>query len=162
MPRGGRRAGAGRKPKGHDRGVLLGMDGTRRDVEVRLPPAVAPEVRQGLLEPPKDLPDLVKVCWRELAASAIEERTLVPATAAGFVELCIRLANVRALDARIAHVGVATQDSLPYLKERRGQAAQLATSLKDFKLSAFGKPATQDKPKPAANPWGAVAPAQAR
>ena len=138
-------------------GVVLGMDGSRRGAGSELPPAIPAEVRAGLLEPARHLPEPVKACWRELAPRAIEERTLVPATEAGFVELCLRLANVRALDSRIELLGIGTQDSLPYLKERRGQSAQLATSLKDFKLSAFGKPATSDKPKPAANPWAALA-----
>jgi hypothetical protein len=156
VPRGGHRVGAGRKPR-PKAAVVLDMDGIRREPASDLPPAASPEERAGLLDPPPGTLDVVKACWRELAPKAIAERTLVPSTEAGFLELCIRMANVRALDDRIQLLGIGTQDSLPYLKERRGQAAQMASSLKDFKLSAFGKPATSDKPKPAANPWGAIA-----
>lgn len=129
--------------------MVLGMDGTRRQAD--LPPAVPPEQRAGLLEPPGGLSEAAQGCWRAWAPKALDERTLTPATEAGFRELCIRMANVQAIDDRIALLGIGTQDSLPYLKERRGQSSQLASSLKDFKLSAFGKPATSEKPMPAAN-----------
>lgn len=161
MPRGGARVGAGRKPKGTPR--VLGLDGLPKwPSRVPLPPALAPEEKAELLQPPDDLPEHIRECWKELAPHAIEQRTLTPATEAGFVELCIRLSNVRAMDKRIAHLGIQSQDALPYLKERRGQAAQLGISLKDFKLTAFGKPATSEKPKPAANPWEAIASGQGR
>ncbi len=156
MPSGGRRIGAGRKPKQPNGGVVLGLDGVRRVRGAELPPAVPPEVREALLEPPADLPEAAKACWRVWAPKVLEERTLTPATEAGFRELCVRMAIVQALDDRIAVLGIATQDALPYLKERRGQGGQLAVALKDFKLTAFGKPATSEKPKPAANPFAAL------
>lgn len=158
MPRGGRRPGAGRKPK--QTAVVLGMDGNRLPATPQLPPAVSEAERDGLLEPPTDLQDSAKACWRAWAAQALEERTLTPATEPGFRELCLRMANVKALDERILLLGVGTQDSLPYLRERRGQAAQLNVSLKDFKLSAFGKPMTSDIPAPAfrTNEWAAFNP----
>lgn len=156
MPRGGRRPGAGRKPKTGGATVLR-MDGTPHAGAPDLPPAVGPAERASLLTPPKDLSAAAKTCWRQWAPRALDELTLTPSTEAGFRELCIRMANVRAIDRRIARLGIASQDALPYLRERRGQAAQLNTSLKDFKLSAFGKPATSEKPKPtAANPFTQV------
>jgi hypothetical protein len=133
------------------------MDGSRQKRGTELPPALSTEERVGLSEPPADLAEAPATCWRIWAPKALAERTLTPATEAGFRELCLRMANVQALDARIALLGIATQDSLPYLKERRGQAAQMAASLKDFKLSAFGKPATSEKPKPAVNPFAHLA-----
>lgn len=159
MPRGGYRAGSGRKPGSRPNGgIVLGMDGGRyRPSSTRLPPALSEEERAGLQEPPAELPEPVKACWRELAGWALAERTLTPATEPGFVELCWRLANVRAIDQRIELLGIATQDALPYLKERRGQASQLGASLKDFKLTAFGRPATSDKPKAAVNPFAGIA-----
>jgi hypothetical protein len=157
MPRGGRRPGAGRKPGRPKGGVVLGMDGSRQVRGAELPPAVPVEVRAGLMEPPGDLVEAARVCWRAWAEFALSERTLTPATAAGFRHLCIQMAVVQALDDRIAVLGVATQDALPYLAARRGQAIQLAASLKDFKLTAFGKPATSEKPMKAANPFGQVA-----
>ena len=157
MPRGGRRPGAGRKP-GAGKGIVLDLDGKRRPPKNELPPAVSNTERESLLEPPTDLSDGAKVCWRAWAPQALEERTLTPATEPGFREMCIRMSIVQELDKRIALLGIGTQDSLPYLRERRGQASQLSASLKDFKLSAFGKPATAETPAPmhGANEWGAA------
>jgi hypothetical protein len=133
------------------------MDGSRREPPVPDLPPVSAVDREGLLEPPVDLSDQAKACWRSWAPQALEERTLGPSTEPGFRELCIRMSIVQELDARIALLGVGTQDSLPYLRERRGQASQLNASLKDFKLSAFGKPAIAETPAPAAggNEWAA-------
>lgn len=164
MGRGGYRPGAGRKPK--PKGVVLGLDGNRRAAKMSsaLPPPVTPTERVGLLEPPEELSGPAKACWRTWAPHAIEERTLTPATEAGFRELCIRMANVHELDARIVQLGTASQEALPYLRERRGQAAQLNVSLKDFKLSAFGKPATAETAPPAkgGSEWAAFGPQVAR
>ncbi len=132
------------------------MDGTRRATAPDLPPAVPVEAQSSLRTPPADLTAAAQACWRAWADRALAERTLTPATVPGFRELCLRMAMVRAIDDRIAVLGIATQDALPYLKERRGQAGQLAVSLKDFKLTAFGKPATTETPKATANPWASV------
>lgn len=134
------------------------MDGTRRSAAApELPSAVPAEAQSSLREPPADLTAPAQACWRVWADQAVAERTLTLATRAGFRELCLRMAMVKAIDDRIAVLGIATHDALPYLKERRGQAGQLAVSLKDFKLTAFGKPATSDKPKAAANPFAQMA-----
>jgi len=156
LGRGGRRVGAGRKP-GPKPDNVLRMNGTRRATTPELPPAVPAEAQASLREPPADLNAPAQACWRAWADQALAERTLTLATRAGFRELCLRMAMVRAIDDRIAVLGIATQDALPYLKERRGQAGQLAVSLKDFKLTAFGKPATGEKPKAAVNPFAQVA-----
>jgi len=155
MPRGGRRVGAGRKPG--QKGIVLGMNGARRDSPPppELPPAISEPERDGLLEPPVDLPEGPKACWRKWAPQAIEARTLTPATEPGFRELCLRMFNVLELDKKTAHLGIASQEALPYLRERRGQAAQLNVSLKDFKLTGFGKPATTETPNVGANEWAA-------
>ncbi len=97
-----------------------------------------------------------KACWTRWAPAALEKRTLTLATAFGFRELCEKAAVVGALRDRIALLGAATQDALPYLKELRGQAQALNVSLKEFKLTAFGKPETSEKPKAAANPWASL------
>lgn len=154
MPRGGRRAGAGRKG-GDGKAVVIGMDGNRRAPSADLPPAMTPEERQGLLDPPPDLTAAERACWKVWAPRAIQRDTLVPANEPGFRELCSRMATVKALDAKIDLVGRDTLDALPFLKERRGWAKDLNTSLKDFKLTAFGKPETSGKPKAAANPFAA-------
>lgn len=149
MPSGGRRIGAGRKPK-----ILQLADGRVRMAP--LPPAVGADVRAQLLQPPLWLTPGAALCWAQWAPQALAERTLTPATVAGFGELCTRMALVQALDVLINAFGVQALAALPYLRERRAQGAQLNVSLKDFKLSAFGKPATTEKPAGAANPFAAV------
>lgn len=152
---GGRRVGAGRKPKDR-KGIVLGMDGARREAASELPPAISAAERASLLDPPADLTDAEKKHWSRLAPLAIARDTLVPATEAGFRELCARMAQVEAFDAKIVMVGRDTLDALPFQKERRSWAKELNTSLKDFKLTAFGKPETSGKPKPAQNPFAAT------
>lgn len=153
---GGSRPGAGRKPwkKGESANVF-GMDGKPHDAG--LPPPVSSVDNQALRKPPSDLSASAKTFWKRWAALALANRTLTAATAFGFRELCEKAATVAALRGRIALLGAATQDALPYLKECRGQAQALNVSLKEFKLTAFGRPETSEKPKPAANPWAAVA-----
>lgn len=152
MPSGGRRQGAGRKPKA---GILLGMDGSRRS-QWALSPAPDLEELQILREPPFGLSPEAAICWRELAPKALERRTLTSVEVAGFTELCIRLSRVRALDARIDQLGTATKEALPYLRERRGCAQLLNASLKDFKLTAFGKPVVAEAVKTEVNPFAAL------
>lgn len=156
MARGGRRAGAGRKP-GPPKAVVLGLDGVRRPGRVDLPPAASAEERESLLEPPTLLSEDARAGWEAYAATAISLNTLHSSTVAGFIEFCERWAYVQALDERIRYLGRATQEALPYLRERKSAAALLGQSLKDFKLTAFGKPVTSEKPKVAANPWAQVA-----
>jgi len=152
MGRGGRRVGAGRKPKDR-KGIVLSMAGNRRE---ELPPALTPEERDSLRDPPPELSPAEKKHWRRLAPLAMDRDTLVPATEAGFRELCARMAQVEAFDAKIALVGCDTLDALPFQKERRSWARDLNTSLKDFKLTAFGKPETSGKPKAAPNAFAAA------
>lgn len=163
MPKGGRRAGAGRKPgaawAGRGRSVVLGMDGQRKAPRrsEELPPAVSGEVKEGLLAAPYWLSEGAKGCWERWAGEAIAERTLTPATAAGFTLMCQRADYVAKLGVRIDTLGADTQDAVPYLNIYSNMSQKLETSLARFKLTAFGKPATSDKPKAAANPWGEVA-----
>jgi len=162
MPKGGRRIGAGRKPgpAWHGRGVVLGLDGTRKEHRYRgveLPPAVSGEEREGLLKAPAGLSVGARACWEGWAEQAIAERTLTPATAAGFGQMCERWAYVATIAARIETLGAGTQEAVPYLSIYDRMAQKLEGSLARFKLTAFGKPATSDKPKAAVNPWAAVA-----
>lgn len=159
MASGGARIGAGRKP-GSTKGRLLGVAGqalTGHRVHPPLPPAVSGEEREKLVEPPASLFPGAAAFWREYAPQAVAERTLTPATAAGFRKLAREWAYAESLAERIEHLGAGTQEALPYLREFRGYTGRLDISLKSFKLSAFGKPATSDKPKPAENPWAALA-----
>lgn len=161
MPRGGRRSGSGRKPVA-PAGVVIGLDGIRRGAKsATLHPAASPEERTSLFEPPVDLPEPLSAgaqrWWRAFAPKAIERQTLTAVEIPGFMELCKRQARVAELDAKIETLGAASQEALDYLRERRAIAKDLSSSLKDFNLTAFGKPVTEKPKKPAANPWSQVA-----
>ncbi len=154
MARGGARPGSGRKP-GPRKAVVLGMNGGRRVRGAELPPSVSQDERTQLLTAPVGLSEAVRTCWAEHAPKALAERTLTISTAVGFRECCQQLVYIHELDARIQTLGAATKEAEPYLKAYVRLAQRLDASLKSFKLTAFGKPATSEKPKPAANPFAA-------
>lgn len=86
------------------------------------------------------------------ASKAIERGTLVPGTVRGFRELCERMAIKAELFTLIK--GPNGADAL----KRWEKASQLVNvSLKEFRLTAFGKPEkTAAAPAPALNPFAAV------
>ena len=168
MPKGGRRVGAGRKPRA--RGVLLAMDGTRRtDV---LPPALQPapssstRAPRSLAKPPADLSAPRKAFWRTYAPHAIAEGTLTAATVVGFRELSeqwvLKEDLARVIEAAAAEpvagddlalVIARKRDAADALKAYVKLAQRLDATLARFKLTASGKAAPAEKPKAAANPW---------
>ncbi|MEP7304200.1 MAG: hypothetical protein ABJA98_01655 [Acidobacteriota bacterium] len=75
--------------------------------------------------------------WHELAPSAFAKRTLTPETAAAFVMLCRAVVQERALSASPAAAGG---------PNHRGLMHRVATWMKDFCLSPFGKPLSEAKP----------------
>lgn len=152
MARGGTRVGAGRKPE-PDKGKVVRMPQASPTVS----PAVSPEEIDALLEPPTDLDEGGKACWVAHAKYAIAERTLTPATAAGFRQFCQQWAYVQALAQRIDVLGPASKEASAYIRDFVKLSQRLDGSLARFKLTAFGKPVTSDKPKPAANPWAQAA-----
>lgn len=138
MARGGRRIGAGRKKKA--KGIVLGMDGVRRAVvEIVSTPA---SDAIDLTTPPADLPEAQHAFWRRYAPAAIEQLTLVPSTVAGFRELCERFVLKETLAARIASfkLGAASKSADALLRQYVKLAQRVEASLKEFKLTAFGKP----------------------
>lgn len=155
MARGGPRAGSGRKPRHHD-GVVLVMP-ARPGRVVPATPMLEPEEVAGLLTAPAELQDSAKAIWGQWANHAIAERTLTPATAAGFGQLCQQWVYLSMLVGKIDHLGVDTKEAAPYLLSYLKLAQRLDNSLARFKLTAFGKPAISEKPKTAANPWAQVA-----
>lgn len=155
MGRGGARPGSGRKPK--DRRVVLNMLPPRSRAEIPILPAVDADERARLVEPPSDLPAEVQACWRRCAGHAVTERTLTSSTAEGFRQFCQQWAYLADIEKRIQQLGAGTKEADPYLKTYIKLAQRVDSSLARFKLTAFGKPATSDKPKPAANPWAQVA-----
>lgn len=158
MPRGGRRVGAGRKPSGR-RAIVLGMDGVRRDNE----PGLAVEPRDtpqeaGLIDPPADLSPAQQEFWRRWAPFAIEQRTLIPATVAGFRELCEQFALKQVLARRIHALGAGSEKAASRLRAYVQLAQRLDSTLARFKLTSFGKPADNAgrARQTAANPWAQV------
>lgn len=133
------------------------MDGNRRSPTVELPPAITADVRSGLLKPPEDLLPDEQVCWRKWAPRALKRDALTPETEPGFRTLCERMAQTQRFKARLALIGPATHDGLDIAKELRNWLKDLNTSLKDFRLTGFGKPETSGKPKPVSNPWANIA-----
>lgn len=83
--------------------------------------------------------------WHELAPRAVAKRTLTPETAAAFAMLCRAVVQERALSASPATAGGTNH---------RGLMHRVATWMKDFCLSPFGKPLTEAAPAtPAVSKW---------
>ena len=153
MPRGGRRAGAGRKP-GVKRWNVVPMVGARAAVPSSQPdvPVADPE---GLLMPPTDLGPAEQEVWRDLAPHAIRERTLVSSRVPGFMQLCRQWVYCQELDARIRVLGITSSEADRLLRHFDKWEKALSASMGNFSIRSFGKPAAPEKPKAAANPWGA-------
>jgi hypothetical protein len=157
MPRGGRRVGAGRKPKAKGPGVVIGMDGRRQNPPL---PGVSSEPDHDdvdLLVPPSDLTPGARRAWRRMAPAAIDQQTLVPATVWGFRRLCTLWNRADLMDQQLQRAG-----SGPRGAALQGTALKLETrldaALARFKLTGFGKPADKKETKSgAANPWAEVA-----
>lgn len=153
---GGSRPGSGRKgkPKGQA-GVVLTMP--ERIGSVGEASTVCTETNGAtLLVAPDGVSLEVQAIWAQWAPHAIAERTLSSATAAGFRQLCQHWVYVAALAKKIDHLGPDTKEATGYLLTYLKAGQRLDTLLARFKLTAFGKPAIAEKPKPKANPWAAV------
>lgn len=112
---------------------------------------------RALVEPPDDLSDDVKACWRVLAPFAITERTLTASKVPGFRKLCQRWVMCGCLEARIAVLGPHSAEADRVLRRLEVWEKMLDSALGNFKLRAFGKPEAPEKPKVHANPFGALA-----
>jgi hypothetical protein len=147
MARGGARTGAGRPRKDSN---VVGFPGGASIGGSAAPPAPPSDETRALVDPPGDLPDPQQLHWRALAPLAIEQRTLVPATAPGFRELCQLLAFKEELARDMAKFGTGGTR----LKEYTKLSPRVDAALARFKLTAFGKPADGAKHgKPAMNPF---------
>lgn len=147
---GGRRSGSGRKPK------VVGIDGKPRGGAA--PPASPPEVEEDadLLVPPAFLSEDAQGAWRRLAPLALRERTLTASRTPGFEKLCQEWAYCAALEAEIQRLGLVKKGTARLLKQLVDHKKLLKSSLADFALKSFGKPATAEKPKAAKNPFAAA------
>ena len=158
MPRGGRRVGAGRKPKAKGPGVIIGMDGRRQDRPL-FPGATEQDPDEvDLLVPPTDLGLTAEArrYWRKAAPDAIAQGTLVPSARLGFAELCELQDLKQKLLKRIHRLGPASATASSLLKDYTKLSLQVGTTLARFKLTGDGKPAQKDPQAGAANPWEAV------
>jgi hypothetical protein len=160
MGRGGARIGAGRKPgsKNRPKAIVLALRGGHR-----LPQDVAPEppvvdvAPAGLAIPPADLPVAEQAFWARYAPIAIEQRTLVEATVAGFRELSEQFVIKDEMIKHIHVLGATSAEADRLVKRYEKLAQRVDASLKAFKLTAFGKPVEGAKPRQAAvNPWAAL------
>ncbi len=145
---GGRRVGAGAKPKPKPPvspfAVLHG--GRQLEAALTLPADADP----ALCEPPADLPSEQQDFWRTHAPLAVERRTLTKATVPAFKLLC-------ELHAKKVMVGtMVDKGALGGLRVFMQLSKQVESLMARFCLAPFGKPATSEKPKPAANPWAQI------
>ena len=125
MGKGGRRPGAGRKPKGLH---LVGLDGGASHSRLA-PQVVQPTAPIDRFDPPPDLAPEVLTVWQQLAPYAFEQRTLVPATTESFVLLCRNVVLERLLSVK-----------QPGTAAHRGMIQRVDTELLRFNLSPCGKP----------------------
>lgn len=154
MGHGGARVGAGRKPR--EKARVLGMNGTRMSPNVDATTKPSSD-HSNLADPPDGLPIEQHEFWRRWAPMAIEMRTLAPSTVVGFRELCEQMALKVAIWDRMAQLGLASSEADRLLKRYEKIAQRLDTSLKGFKLTAFGKPVEGAAPRQAkVNPWAQV------
>ena len=134
MARGGARVGAGRKKKSLAERALHGT------ASLKAKRVVLPPVEK--FGPPEDLtPDEVEV-WLYLSPHAFKARTLTPATADAFSDLC----RNRVLMLKLGKGGDAGG------ADHRGLIQRVQSQMKDFSLSPMGKPLVDEAPK-AADPF---------
>lgn len=139
MPRGGRRPGAGRKPKSALVQAVTGHPSHSATVlQHPSSTAVAPV---EMFEPSAALPAPAREVWKELAPHAFAARTLTKATAAAFEMLCRNIVLERTL--ALSALGAAGAD-------HRGMIQRVNTGLKDFALSPLGKALYSPAAEPAA------------
>jgi hypothetical protein len=123
MPRGGRRPGAGRKPKSASARVLTHPSS--------LPPApAAPEIPLVPVEPPPTLTGDPLQIWRDQAPHALAARTLTPASAQAFARYC-RLVAQEQHEAQSSAVNGANH---------RGLVRQINALELQFLLAPNGRP----------------------
>lgn len=143
---GGRRKGAGRKPKSAAERALAGTSGHRTTV-VRHPsspalPPPAPKTELSEEDAPNDLTMDERRVWLELAPKAMDAGTLTPDTAEYFKLFCRTVCLEKKFAASMLDAGAANH---------RGLIQRCQAMYKDFDLAPFGK-AKLGAGKPAAPP----------
>lgn len=136
---GGRRVGAGKKPRAHPFALVTSTPDGESDEDA------------DLARPPANLPTEQQEFWRTHAPLAIERRTLTPATVPAFRLLC-------ELHAKKVMVGtMVDKGALGGLRVFLQLAKQVEGLMARFCLAPFGKPAKPEKTKVQANPWAKLA-----
>lgn len=114
-----------------------------------------------IAEPPADMTEKQRAFWSRYAIEAINQGTLIPASVAGFRELCEQYAFKEDIAARIDKLRPTSKRAEALLRVYIRLAQRVDASLGRFKLTAFGKAADGGvggvaTPVPA-NPWAKVA-----
>jgi hypothetical protein len=142
MPRGGARFGAGRKRKERALDWLHGYPGKTTPKAAQSAPSAA-EQPLPVVNCPEDVEGEDRRVWLELAPLAVELRTLTPATAQAFADLCAYIVLERRMRAAPLAVGGA---------DHRGMVGRIEMLRARFRLVPDGKPV----PAPAVpkDEWG--------
>ncbi len=148
MPKGGRRPGAGRKPKSLEERMLDGNANHRgrvlahpsAEAVVSQPPA--PAVIDEF-DAPNDLTFEERTVWLELAPHAFANGTLTKATALGFAIMCRNILLERQYARSVNDKGSANH---------RGILQRVDAELLRFNLAPCGKPMTTGAVQPTVNP----------
>lgn len=144
---GGRRPGAGRKPKSDAIRALDGNAGHRRRTADVVPHPSAPPapVLPALDEAdvPNDLGHEERLVWLELAPHALASRTLTASTSLGFRMLCRNVVLERQYAQSVTDRGSANH---------RGLIQRVDAELLRFNLAPCGKPMSQPATEPASDP----------
>jgi hypothetical protein len=146
MARGGRRAGAGRKPKAAVLRLLDGNAGRRGRApdEAAVLAAIAPrQAAAVLVEPPADLTDVEVTIWRRLAPLAVAAGTLVESTVPGFTLMVHLAADLHELRTRFVRrdkpLLLASESEMGFRREARALARELRAMFRDFAIEPLGK-----------------------
>ena len=139
MPKGGRRHGAGRKPKA---------------VETPERPPTDPSA----VAEPGDLLPTERGVWRELASAACARGTLTPETAFGFRLLVETVVSYRSLRRRVLREGWLQNGAKhPLLSQYSQDRFRMEQMLARFGLTGDGRPVGKAAGRPV-NPWADIAP----
>jgi hypothetical protein len=152
---GGRRPGAGRKPKSAELRVLDGNASHRKrkaadvvqhpSAPTEPPPPALPKLDEA--DAPNELDFEERAVWLELAPHAIANGTLTTATALGFRMLCRNVALEKQYARSVNDRGTANH---------RGLIQRIDAELLRFNLAPCGKPVGQpETAKPAVDPMKA-------
>lgn len=156
MPRGGRRQGAGRKPKSATHHFLSGHAGKRTLALVPTTRADAEEAEtSAAIVMPTDLlaQDGEQAYWHRYAGPAMAAGTLTLHTVGGFVLLCQIAARAECMWEDIEREGLTWSDkgvnkAHPLLPAYRGLVQRQESLLQRYLLAAMAKPDLGAAPKP--------------